>query len=248
MEINEGCKKLSAMFKKLFKSEDKRRIVNPNFDTTPTYLHVFSFESSKKFIRGKTVLDVGCWTGQLEKLASKSAKKMVGIDPNPEAIAFAKKKLPDVKFVVAKANKLPFSNSYFDTVFLMDVLEHVTKGTEEEVLRQIHRVLKPGGALIISTPNKHLLSILLDPAYFLIGHRHYSMKEISKMLTKAGFKIKKHRFVGNSFGLIYSIISLFFKYTLGFEPKYLQKAQEFLLKEHEREEFAFLFVIAQALK
>lgn len=235
------------MFIKLFKSEDKRRIVNPNFDTIPTYGHVFNFESSRKFIKGKVVLDVGCWTGQFERLAYKSAKKMVAIDSNPEAISFAKKKLPDVKFIVTKADKLPFSSSYFDSVFLMDVLEHVPKGSEKEVLRQIHRVIKPGGILIISTPNKHLLSILLDPAYFLIGHRHYSVKEISKMLTETGFKIKKKRFVGNLSGLIYSIISLFFKYTLGFEPKYLQKAHAFLLKEHAKEGFSHLFVIAEAI-
>lgn len=236
------------MFTKLFKSEDKRRRVNPNFDTIPTYGHVFNFESSKKYIKDKIVLDVGCWTGQFEQLAYKSAKKMVAIDSNPEAIEFAKRNLPDVKFIVAKADKLPLPNSYFDTVFLMDVLEHVPKGSEDEVLRQIHRVIKPGGILVISTPNKHPLSILLDPAYFLLGHRHYSMKEIYKMLSETGFKIKKIRYVGNSLGLIYSIISLFLKYTLGFEPKYLQNAQEFLLKEHRKEGFAFLFIIAEALK
>jgi len=236
------------MFTKLFKSEDKRRIVNQNFDITPSYLHVFNFESSKKFIKGKVVLDVGCWTGQFEQLAYKSAKKMVAIDPNPEAISFAKKKLPDVKFIVARADKLPFSSSYFDSVFILDVLEHVPTGSEQEVLRQIHNVIKPGGILILSTPNKHLLSILLDPAYFLIGHRHYSMKEISKILNETGFKIKKIRFVGNSYGLMYSNISLFLKYTLGFEPKYLQRTKEFLLKEHSKEGFAFLFVVAEAIK
>lgn len=236
------------MFTKLFKSEDKRRIVNPNFDTIPTYIHIFNFESSKKFIKGKVVLNVGCWTGQFERLAYKSAKKMMAIDSNPEAISFAKKKLPDVKFKVARADKLPFSNSFFDTVFLMDVLEHLTKGSEKEVSREIHRVIKPGGNLVITTPNKHLLSILLDPAYFLLGHRHYSTKEVSKMLIETGFRVKKVRYVGSSLGLIYSIISLFFKYTLRFEPKYLQRVHEFLLKEHAKDGFAFLFVVAEAIK
>ncbi|OGH33369.1 MAG: hypothetical protein A3A47_03935 [Candidatus Levybacteria bacterium RIFCSPLOWO2_01_FULL_37_20] len=236
------------MFKKLFKSEDIRRGVNPNFDALPTYGHIFYFESSKEFIKGKVVLDVGCWTGQLEHLAYKSAKKMVGIDTNQQAIAFAKKNLPDVKFILARAEKLPFSNSYFDTVLLIGVIEHVPKGSEKEVLRQIHRVLKPGGILILSTDNKNLLSIIFDPAYFLIGHRHYSMKEISKMLTETGFKIRKKRFVGNVSGLIYSIVSLFFKYTLGFEPKYLQRVKKFLLKEHAKEGFTHLYVVAETIK
>lgn len=236
------------MLKKLFKSEQIRRDIKPNFDTLPSYRHVFYYESSKEFIKGKVVLDIGCWTGQIEQLAYKNAKKMVAIDSNPQAISFAKKKLPDVAFKIARAKKLPFSNSYFDTVLLMDVIEHVTKGSEKEVFRQIHRVIKPGGILIVTTDNKHLLPILFDPAYFLIGHRHYSMEEISEMLTETDFKIKKKRIVGNLSGLIYSIISLFFKHTLGFEPKYLQKAHEFLLKEHAKEGFAHLFIIAEAIK
>lgn len=237
-----------AMFKKLFKSEDIRRNVNPNFDTIPTYGHLFNFESSKKLIKNKVVLDVGCWTGQLERLAYKHAKKVVGLDSNPEAIAFAKKHLPDVTFIVARAEKLPFSNSYFDTTFLMDVIEHIPKGSEKKVLKHIHRVLKPGGVLVFSTPNKHLLSILLDPAYFLIGHRHYSMEEITEMLTEAGFKIKKKRLVGNIYGLIYSNISLILKHTLGFEPKYSQKINAFLFKEHAKEGFAFVYIIAETIK
>lgn len=236
------------MFKKLFKSEDIRRSVNPNFDALPNYSHILTFEYAKEFIKGKVVLDIGCWTGQFEHLAYKSANKMVAIDSNPEAISFAKKKLPDVKFLVARTEKLPFSNSYFDTVFLMGVIEHVAKESEREVLRQIHRVLKPGGVLILSTENKHFLSILFDPAYFLIGHRHYSMKEISKMLTETGFKIKKKRFVGNLSSLVYSNLHLFFKYTLGFEPRYFQRTKEFLLRDHAKDGFAVLYAVAEAKK
>lgn len=236
------------MFEKIFKPEDKRRSLNLDFDISPTYIHKFNFEFSKKFIKNKKVLDIGCWTGQFEQLAYKISKKMIGIDPKVEAIEFARKRLPEVNFIVAKADKLPFSNSYFDTILLMDVLEHLPKRSEMSALNEISRVIKPGGTLIISTPNKHILSILLDPAYFLIGHRHYSKKEISKILTEASFEIKEIRLVGNSSGLIYAIISLFFKYTLGFEPKYLQRAKEFLLKEHSKEGFAFLFVVAEAIK
>lgn len=236
------------MFTNLLKPEDIRRVVNSHFDIEPTYKHLFDYQSSKRFIKGKIVLDIGCWTGQLERLAYKSAKKMFAIDSNPAAISFAKKSLPDVNFRVANANKLPFSNSYFDTVMLMDVIEHVPKGSEKEVFKQIHRVLKPGGNLILSTPHKHPLSILLDPAYFLLGHRHYSLKEISKLLSETGFKIQNDRLIGNSYGLIYANLSLLFKYTMGFEPQFLQNKKDFLLKEHSKEGFAFLFLIAEALK
>lgn len=236
------------MYSNFLKSEDKRRVVNTHFDTIPTYMHLFNYEFSERFIKNKVVLDIGCWTGQLERLAYKTAKRLFAIDSNPEAISFARKELPGVNFKVADAGNLPFSNSYFDTIMLMDVIEHLPKGSEIETLKEIHRVIKPRGNLIISTPNKHLLSTLLDPAYFLLGHRHYSKQELSKMLAEAGFKIRKNRLIGNLYGLIYSNLSLFFKYTLGFEPKFLQNTKDFLFKEHSKEGFAFLFIIAAALK
>lgn len=233
---------------KLFGSEDKRRELKPNFDTIPTFIHEFNFQASRNYIKDKVVLDIGCWSGQLEQLIQKTAKKIVAIDPSPQAILFARKRLPNVKFMVARAEKLPFLKSSFDTVFLMDVLEHVKRGSEIEVLRQIYKVIRPAGTLIISTPNKHPLSMLLDPAYFLLGHRHYGLEEICQMLTDTGFKIRKKRIIGNSYGLMYAIISLIFKYTLGFEPKILQRCKSFLLKEYSKKGYAFLFVIAKAIK
>lgn len=236
------------MLKKLFKSEDIRRDVNPNFDTSPTYGHIFNFEISKEFIKNKKVLDIGCWTGQYELLALNVAKKIVGLDPNPQAIAFARKKLKGVKFSIGKAEKLSFPDSSFNTVVMFQVIEHVSRGSEERVLQEIKRVLKSGGTLILSTDNNNLLAILFDPAYFLIGHRHYSMKTISDMLIKNGFKIIQKRMAGNMWGLIYSISSLFFKHLFGIEPKYSSKSQEFLLKEHQKKGFTHLYIIAKSSK
>lgn len=236
------------MFKRIFKSEDKRRLVNTSFDTSPTFAHKYNFEFSKKYIKNKRVLDIGCWTGQFEQLSASTVKEIVGIEPSSEAVKFAKGILPKSKFFVGKADKLPFSDAYFDAVVFFDVLEHLPKGTENKSLKEIHRVLKPNGTLIICTPYKHLLAILLDPAYFLIGHRHYSRNELSKMLTEESFKIKKIRVKGNALGLTYSIISLLFKHTLGFEPKHLQRAQGFLLGEHAKDGFAFIYVVAEAIK
>lgn len=57
-------------------------------------------------------------------------------------------------FLCANAETLDFGTASFDTVFLLDVVEHVSSGELETILREIRRVVKPGGALIIHTsPN-----------------------------------------------------------------------------------------------
>lgn len=236
------------MLKKIFKSEDKRRIVNPSFDTFPTYGHIFNVEFSKKYIKDKRVLDVGCWTGQFEQLAQSFAAEIMGIDPNIDAIKFAKKTLPKVKFLVGYADKLPFPDYYFDTVVFFDVIEHLPKNTEDKVLREISRVIKPEGILILSTGYKQFLSILFDPAYFLIDHRHYSVKEISNLLKDAKFKINRVYLAGNIIGLLLALFSYFCKYTIGFEPSYSQKMQNFFLKEYRKPGYTNIYVVAKSIK
>lgn len=66
---------------------------------------------------------------------------------------------------------IPFSEGYFDLCLSFDEIEHVWKGTEEKFLKVLFRMVRPGGLIILSTPNKGLLINLLDPAY-CFGHRH----------------------------------------------------------------------------
>lgn len=84
-------------------------------------------------------------------------------------IDYARKKIPKASFFVGSVNNLPFEDNSFDVVIFLAVLEHIPKDTEPQALAEIHRVLKPNGLLILETPNKHLFSFLLDPAYFLLG-------------------------------------------------------------------------------
>jgi len=57
---------------------------------------------------------------------------------------------------------------------MLDVLEHIPAEDELKTLSEIRRVILSGsGRFAISVPNKTFLSILLDPAFLLISHRHY---------------------------------------------------------------------------
>jgi predicted SAM-dependent methyltransferase len=92
--------------------------------------------------------------------------------------------------VVADARALPFRSNVFDEVIFTEVIEHIPSGHESLALTEIHRVLRVGG-VIMSTPNNILLFKILDPAYYLMRHRHYDMETISMLLTECGFSLKK---------------------------------------------------------
>lgn len=208
------------------KPESQRRTLCETTDTAPSLHHQFNLKYALPYIKGKTILDIGCWTGQFEKLVAKHTKSITGIDPNKEAISFAKKHIKNATFVVSTAEKLPFKKNAFDTVTIMDVIEHVPVGEEIQVFEEINRVLKSKGTLVLSTPSRHPISILLDPAYFLIGHRHYSIEGLQKLLSKAGFKIKTHKHVGNVWELLFHNVELLLKHTIKVsvsKPKWLEE-------------------------
>lgn len=195
-------------------NESTRRKVNLDFDQEPSFHHKFNFEFTLPYIKNKKVLDIGCWTGQFEKLAVGHTKEIWGIDPGIEAINLAKKLLPNARFKTGNALDLKFKNKYFDTVTILDVIEHIPEGTEEKCLNEINRVLKPDGHLIVSTPHSHPLSTFLDPAFYLIGHRHYSEKKLRKLLNIAGFKILKVKKTGGLTRITTTLLEYFFKHIL----------------------------------
>ncbi|MGE4232829.1 MAG: methyltransferase domain-containing protein [Bacteriovoracia bacterium] len=123
------------------------------------------------------VLNIGCFDGGLERHFLKNVSSCVGIDVNKDALEFAQKNKPNnAEFLYAKSENLPFEDNSFNKIFMLDVLEHVND--EKKSLKEVFRVLKPGGLFILSVPNDFLN--FLDPDNLTRDVRNFVRKYIRK--------------------------------------------------------------------
>src|SRR5262249_4464549 len=101
---------------------------------------------------GHHVLDIGCGTGNLTLLVKRLQPRaeVVGLDPDPKALARARRKGQErglaVRFDRGFSDELPYVEASFDRVFSALMLHHLALDTKEKTLREVRRVLRSGGA------------------------------------------------------------------------------------------------------
>jgi ubiquinone/menaquinone biosynthesis C-methylase UbiE len=115
--------------------------------------HLLRYHWAAEIVVGKSVLDAGCGTGYgVVLMAQAGAERVVGVDIAGEAVSRAHELAKDAEFVVGDVRKLPFDDQAFDVVTCFEVIEHVDGA--EDVLPELKRVLRPGGVLLLSSPNR----------------------------------------------------------------------------------------------
>lgn len=117
--------------------------------------HIHRYNEALRFVGSSdSILDIACGTGfGSDILAQHTNGLVIGGDIDAEAISECSTnwKRTNLKFEVLDGTKLPYSENYFDKIVSFETIEHTTKF--KEMLKEFHRVSKPGGIAFISTPN-----------------------------------------------------------------------------------------------
>lgn len=112
-------------------------------------------------IEGKDVLDVGCAGSRLTRHIANMGIKVLGIDVLESSIEIAKEfnNVPNSSYEVRDLFKEPFPSDSFDCITFLETTEHVEN--PGLFLKEFHRILRPNGCLVLSTPNATSLKNIL---------------------------------------------------------------------------------------
>lgn len=156
------------------------------------------------------ILEAGCSWGFYLTLINKVFRDvhLYGVDIDEKSLFFAKRDLKATGIKILKSDlqkKLPFRNNFFDKIIISEVAEHLTD--DKKAFQQLLRVLKPGGTLIVTVPNKNY-PLFWDPVNWLMERfadkhvkcgfwagiwndhkRLYTKDSLKKLLQQAGFKV-----------------------------------------------------------
>jgi SAM-dependent methyltransferase len=119
------------------------------------YEHWHRYHFVAPMVTGREVLDVACGEGYGSALLARGAARVTGADIAPAAIAHARARYSahaNLEFREADCTALPFADASFDAVVSFETLEHVA--AQEVFLDEVRRVLRPGGFVALSCPNK----------------------------------------------------------------------------------------------
>jgi len=103
-------------------------------------------------VRGSRLLNVGCGAGGFSACATAAGADVCSIDASAEAVELTVERLPRHPVAVAVAEALPLAAAAFDVVYCFSTLEHVDD--RGRAVREMLRVLRPGGALYMHTPHR----------------------------------------------------------------------------------------------
>lgn len=158
----------------------------------------------RRLAPGSSVLDVGCGSGQLAAHLRSLGFQAAGLDPSPRACALARQHY-GIEVACGDLRAAPWPASTFDAVTLFDVLEHLHDPVAD--LARARSLLKPGGVLVVKSPNFDALQARLLGRwwYFLDAPRHlyhFTPRSLRAALRQAGFASADCRAIADPIGAL----------------------------------------------
>ncbi|MEQ3548872.1 methyltransferase domain-containing protein [Pseudonocardia nematodicida] len=134
---------------------------------------------------GAVVLEAGCGEGYGADLLATSARRVLALDYDAPTVAHVAARYPRVAVARANLVALPVPDAAVDVVVSLQVIEHLWE--QERFLRECRRVLRPGGRLLVSTPNRITFSPGRDTPLNPFHTRELDAGELAGLVRDAGF-------------------------------------------------------------
>ena len=162
-----------------------------------------------EFSSDTEILDLCCGAGQTTKYLVTKSKQVTGLDVSPVALARAANNVPQAKYVEGLAQKMPLVDNQFDVIHISSALHEMTSEELEQILLEVHRVLKPGGifTLVDFHPPTNILFWLPVAVFIWLFETETAWQllktDLSTKLIQYGFEIiTKRLYAGGSLQVI----------------------------------------------
>lgn len=136
---------------------------------------------------GRDVLEAGCGEGYGADLIASVARRVVAVDYDAGTVAHVRARYPRVAVVAANLASLPVPDGSVDVVVNLQVIEHLWD--QPQFITECLRVLRPGGHLLMSTPNRITFTPGSDTPVNPFHTRELNAAELRELLTDGGFRV-----------------------------------------------------------
>lgn len=143
------------------------------------------------------VLDVGCGVGSTDKFLSPCIGDLCGVDVSPESIERARYENPQVAYEAYDGTTLPFEDEAFDAAFLICVMHHVLPEEHIQLLSEVRRVVRPGGAIFVfeHNPFHPLTRLVVARCEFDRDAQLLSRRTAEDTVQLAGFSLLDSQYI-----------------------------------------------------